>query len=120
MMDIDLRFDRAVASKFLHSLRSGTVSGPVAEEDLLALAGACMYLAFERTRAEKGLASEDELKELYAVVLHGVSSCAGWTMAIADGSYDEKYKPTIRSTVAKEGGTVVVSYPMSWGGDNLG
>lgn len=111
---IDLVFNKTRAVEFSKALSSGQPVGAIDAEDLLTLAGACLFRHYQ---LDQGDGLEDvEAERLVKNLMNAVEHCAEWTLRACSGTYDEQYKPQLHATI-DDG---LTTYPGVRGSDRIG
>jgi hypothetical protein len=118
-MAIAINFDKEKAERFLEGLTKGnTITGVQTVDDILALAGACFFMAMSQGPAlqqavdwskigSESLGEQNE--DTFIQDIHNaIEYYAQLTLLVADGEYDESFDPQHRAIVMLENGKKTV------------
>jgi hypothetical protein len=118
-MAIAINFDKNKAKHFIDALAAGkSITGVQTVDDILALAGACFFMAMSQGPAlqqavdwskvgseQQGSRDEDTfISDIHAAIEY----YAQLTLLVADGEYDEDFEPRHRAIVMLDEGNKTV------------
>lgn len=118
-MAIAINFDKAKAERFLEGLIKGkAINGVQTVDDILALAGACFFMAMSQGPALHqavdwskvgSVDHADQNEDTFIFDIHNaIEYYAQLTLLVADGEYDENFDPQHRAIVMVENGKKTV------------
>jgi hypothetical protein len=118
-MAIAINFDKAKAERFLEGLTKGKpITGTQTVDDILALAGACFFMAMSQGPAINQAVDWSKLgpvdhsnqnEDTFIQDIHNaIEYYAQLTLLVADGEYDENFDPQHRAIVMVENGKKTV------------
>jgi hypothetical protein len=118
-MAIAINFDKAKAERFLEGLTQGkSLSGVQTVDDILALAGACFFIAMSQGPALQqavdwskigNVDHSDQAEDTFIQDIHNaIEYYAQLTLLVADGEYDENFDAQHRAIVMLDKGNKTV------------
>ena len=129
-MAIAINFDKAKAERLLAKLTQGkSIDGVQSVDDILALGGACLFLAMSQGPALQQAVDwskvppeqqpEGEEEDTFVEDLHAaVEYYAQLTLLVANGDYDEYFEPRHKAIVMiEQGEKTVVPVEGMWSED---